>query len=188
MGRLGVDLGEIDQLLHVYPLLNREYIHAGEGKLTLSKNWSKNPLAIAPITVVQNLVVYSKDLETYKRVEDVFTKNSTVFLMNKGFYGCQSTILDDRFYNGRIKCTTMAHVTPDFSKAKKLHDEELDRYVYSYLASSQAGVSSHIFNRITGIVFIYFGERRYPVSDNDKKINIGLQFKHFKQVIFRHFD
>ncbi|XP_031621171.1 5'-3' exoribonuclease 1 [Contarinia nasturtii] len=179
--RLGVDLGETDQLLHVYPLLNREYLNTGDGKLTLSKNWSKIPLAIAPISVVQNVVVFAKDLENFKRVEDVFTKNSTVFLMNKGYYGCQSTILDEHFYNGRIKLTTTAHPVPDFTTAKQLYEHELHGYVNAWIAGSQSGVSSHLFNRITGIVFIYYGERRYPVSDNDKKINVGLQFKHFKQ-------
>lgn len=52
----------------------------------------------------------------------------------------------------------------------------------SYTASSVIGLNGHMFNRITGIVFVYFGEKRYPISDSDKKINIGLQLKHFKQV------
>lgn len=102
--RLGVDLGEIDQLIHVYPLLNREYLNTGDGKLTLSKNWSKVSFSVAPITVVQNLVVFAKDLENYKCVEDVLTKDSTVFLMNKGYYGCEATITDSKFHNGRVKC------------------------------------------------------------------------------------
>lgn len=104
MTRLGIDLKEINQLLHVYPLLNREYLNTGDGKLTLSKNWSKNPVAVAPITVVQHLNVFTMDLENFKRVEDVFTKDSTVFLMNKGYYGCEATISDSKFCNGRIKC------------------------------------------------------------------------------------
>lgn len=104
MTRLGVDLGEINQLLHVYPLLNREYMNTGDGQLTLSKNWSKIALAIAPISVVKDLVVFAEDLKKFKRFEDVFTMNSTVFLLNKGYYGCEATISDSKFYNGRIKC------------------------------------------------------------------------------------
>lgn len=104
MLRLGVDLGEIKQLLHVYPLLNREYLNTGDGKLTLTKNWSKIAVAIAPITVIEHLNVFATDLERFKRFEDVFTKGSTVFLMNKGFYGCQATIFDSKFISGRIKC------------------------------------------------------------------------------------
>lgn len=103
--RLGVDLGSVDQLLHVYPLVNREYMNTGDGKLTLSKNWSRIPLAVARITVVENLTVFARDLENFKCVEDVFTQDATVFLMNKGYYGCEATISDSRFYTGRIKCT-----------------------------------------------------------------------------------
>lgn len=71
---------------------------------------------------------------------------------------------------------------PDFSEAKQLHQNELLGYMNSFTASSAAGVSQHMFNRITGVVLVYVGEKRYPVSDNDKKVNIGLQLKHMKQV------
>lgn len=104
MLRLGVDLGFVEQLLHVYPLTNREYMNTGDGRLTLSKNWSKIPLAVARITVVENLTVFARDLENFKSFEDVFTQDSTVFLMNKGYYGCEATIPDSRFYSGRIRC------------------------------------------------------------------------------------
>lgn len=205
-------MGGVDQLLHVYPLLNREYLNTGDGQLTLSKNWSKTALAVARISVVEDLVVFAKDLENFKRVEDVFTKDSTVFLMNKGYYGCEATILDSKFYNGRIKCkqflfcpsqinafecqmtkqillvifavSALSHQQPDFGRVKKAHQEELQHYMNSYTASSAVGISSHLFNRITGVVFVYSGEKRYPISDFDKKVNVGLQLKHFKQVIF----
>lgn len=101
--RLGVDLGDIEQLLHVYPLLNRSYLNTGDNKLTLSKNWSKIPLAVARITVVEHLEVFAPDMEMFKRFEDVFSKDSTVFLMNKGFYGCEATVSDNSLHNGRIK-------------------------------------------------------------------------------------
>lgn len=52
----------------------------------------------------------------------------------------------------------------------------------SFTASAAIGMNAHLFNRITGVVFVYSGEKRYPISDSDKKVNIGLQLKHFKQV------
>lgn len=97
-------MGSIDQLLHVYPLLNREYLNTGDGQLTLSKNWSKIPLGVARLAVVENLTVFSRDLESFKRVEDVFTEGTTVFLMNKGYYGCEAIISGSRFSSGRVKC------------------------------------------------------------------------------------
>lgn len=97
-------MGKIDQLLHVYPLSNREYLNTGDGKLTLSKNWSRIALAVAPITAIRDLVVFAKDMEHFKQFEDVFTQGSIVFLMNKGYYGCEAIISESKFYNGRIKC------------------------------------------------------------------------------------
>lgn len=101
--RLGIDLGDIKQLLHVYPLQNREYVNTNDGKLTLRKNWSKIPLAIAPISVVRNIKIYQKELERFKPIESVFTKGSVVFLMTKDYYGCEATISDSNIRSGRIK-------------------------------------------------------------------------------------
>lgn len=80
--------------------------------------------------------------------------------------------------------SAIAHQLPDFSRAKKVHQEEQQNYMNSFTASSAIGMNTHLFNRVTGVVFVYSGEKRYPISDSDKKTNIGLQLKHFKQVLF----
>lgn len=97
-------MGDISQLLHVYPLVNREYLNTNDGKLTLTKNWSKSPLAVAPISIVRNIKIYERDVQQYKPIEEVFTKDSVVFLMTKDYYGCKATISDSNIRNGRIKC------------------------------------------------------------------------------------
>lgn len=79
-------------------------MNTGDGRLTLSKNWSKIPLAIARITVVENLTVFARDLENFKQVEDVFTQGTIVFLKNKANYGCEATVSDSQFSSGRVKC------------------------------------------------------------------------------------
>lgn len=90
-------------------------------------------------------------------------------------------------YVSYVTVSTTAHPSPDFSTARQSHQDELQGYVNSFTASSRVGVSHHLFNRITGIVFVYFGEKRYPVSDNDKKASIGLQLKHMKLVLKQYF-
>lgn len=102
---MGIDLGEIKQLLHVVPLLNREYINTNDNKLTLQKQWSKIPLAVAPITVVQNIIVHHRSMEQFKTIESVFIKDSTVFMMNNVYYGSQGTVIDPVVRNGRLKST-----------------------------------------------------------------------------------
>lgn len=104
--RMGIELGEITHLFHVYPLLNREYVHSSDGKLTLEKNWSKISLAVAPLTIVENINVHKRSLAEYQPIENVFTKESTVFMMNNVYYGSQGTIIDPVVHNGRLKGKT----------------------------------------------------------------------------------
>lgn len=52
----------------------------------------------------------------------------------------------------------------------------------SHVASSLASTSAHLFNKITGVCFVILGQKCFPVSDSAKKVNVGLQLKHFKQV------
>lgn len=85
-----------------------------------------------------------------------------------------------------ITVSSIAYPLPDFSRAKKIHQDEQHNYMNSFNASAAIGMNAHLFNRITGVVFVYSGEKRYPISDSDKKVNIGLQLKHFKQVLFFH--
>lgn len=103
MNRLGIDLGEIDQILHVVPLKNREYVCTTDGKMTSNKNWSPNDMAVAPITVLQNLTVFEGERQRFKPIQDVFSQNSTVFMLNKGYYGCQATVTSNTVQSGRIK-------------------------------------------------------------------------------------
>lgn len=100
---MGIDLGEITQLFHVYPLLNREYVHTTEGTFTLAKNWSKISLAVAPKTIVENIRVHRRALAEQRSIETVFTRNSTVFMMNNVYYGSQGTVIDPTVRNGRLK-------------------------------------------------------------------------------------
>lgn len=181
MNRLGLDLGEITQLLHVYTMKNREYVFTNDGRMTANKNWSKDPLAIAPITAVQNLKVFERDLERFKEVQDVYSKDSTIFMMNKGYYGCQATVTSQTIQNGRVKLTALVHPQPDFEQARQLHRKSASEYMNSHVASAIASVNTHLFNKISGICFIVAGEKRFPISDSAKKVNIGLQLKHFKQ-------
>lgn len=76
----------------------------------------------------------------------------------------------------------MKYPQPDFTRARQMHKAESQSYMNSYTASSTIGLSARLFNRITSCVLIVAGEKRFPVSDSDKKTNVGLNLKHLKQV------
>lgn len=76
----------------------------------------------------------------------------------------------------------MVYPQPDFDAAKLAHRKSASQYMNSHVASAMASVSAHLFNKITGTCFIVAGEKRFPVSDSARKVWVGLQLKHFKQV------
>lgn len=100
---MGIDLEEVSQLVHVVTLTNREYITTNDGKLTLTKNWSQFPLACPLKTVIKDIGVHLPFMEEFKNIEDVFTQDSTVFMLNNIYYGCQGTIIDPVLRSGRLK-------------------------------------------------------------------------------------
>lgn len=203
---MGIDLGDITQLIHVVTLVNREYLHTNDGKLTLSKNWSSSSLVVAPKTIVKNLKVYQKDLQRFRSIESVFIQNSNVFMMNGSYYGSQGIVVDPKLAHGRLKGTKRVLIflrvklilftfllsvslyvrpQPDFSEARRLQYDEGDSYVNSYNAAASIAVDTRLFNRITGTFLIVTGEKRFPLSDSVPKTNIGLQLKspkHNEQV------
>lgn len=76
----------------------------------------------------------------------------------------------------------MVYPQPDFEAAKSIHKKSSSQYMNSHVASAMASVNAHLFNKVTGTCFIVAGEKRFPISDSAKKVYVGLQLKHFKQV------
>lgn len=75
----------------------------------------------------------------------------------------------------------MKHPQPDFYRAKQKHRNESQSFMNPFTASSKIGLNVRLFNRITSVVLIVSGEKRFPISDSDKKTNVGLNLKHLKQ-------
>lgn len=102
---MGIDLGDVTQLIHVTPLKHLEYsldAH-GPGKMFLMKKWSPVEFVCAPHAIVQNLGVQYEKQDVFKKVEDIFSQDSVVFMLNNMYYGSQGKILEPLLPNGRLK-------------------------------------------------------------------------------------
>lgn len=106
--RMGIDLGEVTQLVHVLPLKNKEYIVNNQSKLFLQKNWSPIEIVVAPHAIVQNLDVQCPESDRVKSVEEVFKLDSVVFMINSTYYGSQGTVVEPLLKNGRLKGMSMS--------------------------------------------------------------------------------
>lgn len=71
---------------------------------------------------------------------------------------------------------------PDFTLARKIDLESSSLYDGAYNAASSIGLSNSVFSMITGSFFVVLGDKRFPLSDNTPKLNIGLQLKFPKKV------
>lgn len=102
---MGIDLGEVNQLVHVLPLKNKEYIvdSQGQNQIFLQKNWSQIEIVVAPHAIVQNLDVQCPEADRVKSVEEVFKVNSVVFMINNTYYGSQGTVVEPILKHGRLK-------------------------------------------------------------------------------------
>lgn len=86
-------------------------------------------------------------------------------------------VIDKPNFDRFILVSAVVHPQPDFREARQIHYNEGQTYVNSYTAASSIGMAYKLFNRITGTLLIYTGEKRFPISDNANKLNVGLQLK-----------
>lgn len=102
---MGINLGEVEQLVHVTPMLSREYVVNSQGgaKMFLMKKWSATEVVCAPHAIVRNLGVQYEELDPYKTVEQVYANGSIIFMMNEMYYGSQGVVVEPLLSNGRLK-------------------------------------------------------------------------------------
>lgn len=102
---MGIDFGSITFLLHVRPVINREYIFSTQGKMTLTKVYDTLAVPYPIQGAVKGLTVHEENCVQYKNVEDIFTENSIVFMISTVYYGCQGIVIDPSLVKscGRIK-------------------------------------------------------------------------------------
>lgn len=102
---MGIDFGDITFLLHVQPVINRVYLFGSQGKMTLTKVYDDIAVPYPVQGAVRGIVVHQGNCAQYKNVEDIFTANSTVFMIDTVYYGCRGTVIDPSLVMscGRIK-------------------------------------------------------------------------------------
>lgn len=100
---MGINLEEVPQLIHAVTLINREYLTTNDGKLTLTKNWSQFPITCPVKAVIRDISVRVPYLEEFKNIEEVFTQDSVIFILNKMYYGSQGIVTDPVLREGRLK-------------------------------------------------------------------------------------
>lgn len=179
MSRVGIDVGAVTSLVHVFPIIGREYIFGSEGRMTLTKSWG-NIEAVYPLQmIVKDIAMHESKFVRYKQVEEVFTSGSQIFMLTTPYYGSKGSVVDPMLVKtcGRIKVNLMVYPEPNFDLAVHINEAQKGEYVNSYTAGTMCGITNNLFSRITGNILVIGGARRSHLPENTNKTNVGLQLK-----------
>nr|CAI5865767.1 unnamed protein product [Callosobruchus analis] len=173
--RLGIDVGETKVLVHVQVMTGRKYMFTPNGRLTLEKQFASNTSNYPLQTVVFNIPSYDSGMSLYRDVEQVFPKDSICFTMTNPYYGSLGVVQDSNLcaQTGRIKICISVLDEPDLTGVRELHVKSIRNYKTLHSVASQLSISSTLFSRITGSIFLSVPND----SGGFQNVNIGLDLK-----------
>lgn len=85
--RLGIELGDVEVIVHACPIMGRQYVYGAQGKMTLEKQWNENPIAVPYQVVVDDLTVHNQDFIQFTSITDVYKPKSVCFMLGHPHYG-----------------------------------------------------------------------------------------------------
>ncbi|XP_055541135.1 5'-3' exoribonuclease 1 isoform X2 [Wyeomyia smithii] len=174
--RLGIDLGKIDQLVHVRTCVGTEYV-LRDDRYVLNKLWN-NGESMYPIqAVVTDLREVLKTLKPYQELNEMFPEDCLVFLRGTQFYGSMGRIVDVTAGHKRIKTRFEVYAEPNLTKVIDVNDRVKNHYLNTQDAASMIGISLNLLNRLSSTILIMPGSRRSVQADERGKMNIGLQLR-----------
>lgn len=180
--RMGIDVGEVEKLVHVLQATGEEYKFDAKLKIFKKiKTWNKVEAAYPFQCVVSNIKAYRKKMEEELPLFEAFRTGTEVFMITNPYYGALGEVADTTCFekSGRVKVMFTVPQEPNLNKMMDLNQKSKGAYMNSYNASSQVGISENVFNRITGSVLVIAGMKR-QVAENQSRHNIGLQMKFTK--------
>lgn len=182
--RMGIDVGEVTQIVKVVACTGDEYIYDSQAKSYKHvKTWSRFESSHPMQTVIQDIKAYRQKFKEIFQVTEVYKPGTLVFMKSSPmYYGSSGEVMDTLNFDktGRIKVNLTVFSEPNFNKARELLENVNAGYMNSYQAACLASISVNAFNRVTGNVPVIPGSKR-DVNKNATRINIGLNLKYTKQ-------
>ncbi|XP_012270708.1 5'-3' exoribonuclease 1 [Orussus abietinus] len=180
--RRGIDVGETHILVHARPIIGRSYIFSAQGKLTFEKQWSEIIMSYAYQAVVKDIAVHDPTFIMYKSVADVFPEKSTCFMLGHPHYGAMGEVIEPgvNAKAGRVKVAMRIMPEPNFNSIRKLLRDSKSQFVLANIAAQRLGISSRVFGRITGSIFVSQNTTQTPSMENARH-NVGLNLKFNKK-------
>ncbi|KAF7987890.1 hypothetical protein HCN44_003753 [Aphidius gifuensis] len=186
--RYGIDIGDIDTLIHAKALNGYRYAITSKGNMSMEKVWKQHAACYAYQVVVRNIQVNNLQLDSDTPITNIYSPNSICFMLGHPHYGAMGEVNKSGINEktGRVKIAMMTSSEPNFDKLKIQQQETQMQYMHGSIAAQRLGISSHLLSRITGSIFVTPSTTTTEQNDkNDKnerrQKNIGLNLKFNKK-------
>ncbi|KAJ2946889.1 hypothetical protein O0L34_g16222 [Tuta absoluta] len=179
MNRLGIELGDVRIIIHAVNLKGWKYVIQDNSRMVQEPEWCSVPCGYALQATVKDVSAYIvQGTDKYSTPQQAYPPGDNVFLLTQGdYYGCLATVVDsDTVRSGRIKVqvTERPEPVPEAQPAST-------RYRTANHAGAACGISAQMLSRITGTVFVVSGERNDLPTEQQNKVNVGLNLKFNKK-------
>lgn len=174
--RLAIDLGEINQLVHVRTCVGSEYV-LKDDRYVLNKLWNFGETMYPVQAIVTDLRESLKTLKPYQEIQEMFPVDSLVFLRATQWYGSLGCIVELTAGHKRIKTRFEIHEEPNLDTIMEVNEEAKSHYMGMQDAASAIGISANLLSRLSSTILMMTGGRRSLNVDERGKLNIGLQLR-----------
>ncbi|XP_045534425.1 5'-3' exoribonuclease 1 [Papilio machaon] len=179
MNRLGIELGDVNIIVHAVNIKGYKYIIQDNTKMVRKAEWCEVPCGYALQAVVPSANAYvTQTPGKFCSPQEAYPAGDHVFLLTQGqYYGCLAKIVESEgMGSGRIKV-----LVREASEPVPSCSATASPYRTAHHAAAACGISAQMLSRITGTVLVILGERNNLPTENQNKLNIGLNLKFNKK-------
>ncbi|RXM36848.1 5'-3' exoribonuclease 1 [Acipenser ruthenus] len=100
--RKGIVINETAVLLFAQLLTGRKYVLNQNGEVHLEKQWSKQIIPFVYQAVVKDIVSFDSSFSHFKTIDELFSPETTVFMLGNPYYGCMGKKYSVRYNPGYV--------------------------------------------------------------------------------------
>ncbi|EAA09254.6 AGAP004430-PA [Anopheles gambiae str. PEST] len=173
--RLAINVGTIKQLVHVRIAVGTEYVLKDNG-FVLKKLWNTIDTAYPAQTIIQDLQDIMAKQKPYIEMEEMFPRESVVFLRATEFYGSMGNVVDVSGSTKRVQARFLVYEEPDLGQVYNVHRQSLQGYRNANDTAAMLGISVGLLLQLTGSILVAPGGHR-ALNVDEKSLNIGLRLR-----------
>uniref|UniRef100_A0A182K9Y0 Uncharacterized protein n=1 Tax=Anopheles christyi TaxID=43041 RepID=A0A182K9Y0_9DIPT len=173
--RLAINVGKINQLVHVRIAVGTEYVLKDNG-FVLNKLWNYIDMPYPAQTIIQDLQDVMAQQKPYIEMQEMFPRDSMVFLRATEFYGSMGNVVDVSGSTKRVQARFLVYEEPDLGLVSDVHRQSLQGYRNANDTAAMLGISVGFLFQLTGSILVAPGRHR-ALNVDEKYLNIGLRLR-----------